>query len=76
MAGFKIERIINEPTAALAYGIKKLDSEEKILAYDFSGGTFDVTILELFSEVLDVKTVRGNNILGGKDIDERTENIY
>lgn len=74
MAGFKVERIINEPTAAaLAYGINNLQSDEKVLVYDLGGGTFDVTVLELFNGILDVKTSRGNNKLGGKDFDERIE---
>ncbi|OBR94143.1 chaperone protein DnaK [Clostridium ragsdalei P11] len=74
LAGLKVERIINEPTAAaLAYGINNLESEEKVLVYDLGGGTFDVTVLELFDGVLDVKASRGNNKLGGKDFDERIE---
>lgn len=76
IAGFKVERIINEPTAAaMAYGINNLDKEEKILIYDFGGGTFDVTILELYDGVLEVLASRGNSELGGKDIDERIENF-
>jgi len=74
MAGFKVDRIINEPTAAaMAYGINNIDKEEKVLVYDIGGGTFDVTILELFEGVLDVKSSRGNEELGGKDFDERIE---
>lgn len=74
MAGFKVERIINEPTAAaLAYGINNLQSDEKVLVYDLGGGTFDVTVLELFEGILDVKASRGNNRLGGKDFDKRIE---
>ena len=70
MAGFKVERIINEPTAAaLAYGIDNLDTEENVLVYDLGGGTFDVTVLELFDGVLDVLASRGNNNIGGKDFD-------
>lgn len=72
IAGLKVERIINEPTAAaLAYGIENYDSEETILVYDLGGGTFDVTVLEMFDGILDVKASRGNNELGGKDFDER-----
>ncbi|MDP4179333.1 MAG: Hsp70 family protein [Bacillota bacterium] len=72
IAGLKAERIINEPTAAaLAYGIENYNNEETILVYDLGGGTFDVTILEMFEGVIDVKSSRGNNQLGGKDFDER-----
>jgi len=71
MAGLKVERIINEPTAAaLDYGVSHLDDCENILVYDFGGGTLDVTVLELFEGVADVKSSCGNNALGGKDFDE------
>ena len=74
MAGLKVERIINEPTAAaMAYGINNLDKEEKILVYDLGGGTFDVSILEMFEGILDVKSSRGNDRLGGKDFDSIIE---
>ncbi|WP_018590692.1 Hsp70 family protein [Terrisporobacter glycolicus] len=74
MAGLKVERIINEPTAAaMAYGINNADKEEKILVYDLGGGTFDVSILEMFEGILDVKSSRGNDRLGGKDFDNRIE---
>lgn len=74
MAGLTVERIINEPTAAaMAYGINNLDKEEKILVYDLGGGTFDVSILEMFDGILDVKSSRGNDRLGGKDFDSRIE---
>lgn len=74
MAGFKVERIINEPTAAaMAYGIDNLEEESKILVYDLGGGTFDVTVLEMFSGVLEVRSSRGNNTLGGKDFDRVIE---
>lgn len=74
MAGLKVERIINEPTAAaMAYGINNADKEEKILVYDLGGGTFDVSILEMFEGILDVKSSRGNDRLGGKDFDSRIE---
>ena len=72
IAGLRAERIINEPTAAaLAYGIDNYDNEERILVYDLGGGTFDVTVLEMFEGILDVKASRGNNEIGGKDFDER-----
>lgn len=55
----------------MAYGVDNLDKNGNILVYDFGGGTFDVTILEMFNGVLDVKVSRGNNYLGGKDIDNK-----
>ena len=70
-AGFVVERIINEPTAAaLAFGIDNLDKEGKILVYDLGGGTFDVSVLEMIEGSLDVMASRGINHLGGKDFDE------
>ena len=70
LAGLKVERIINEPTAAaLAYGIDRLDAEEHVLVYDLGGGTFDVSVLEMFSGVLDVRATSGNARLGGADFD-------
>lgn len=75
IAGLKVERIINEPTAAaLAYGLNNLDKDQKVLVYDLGGGTFDVSILEMFEGIMDVKVSRGNNALGGKDFDERLMN--
>lgn len=75
MAGLVVERIINEPTAAaLCYGIDHLEDESVILVCDFGGGTFDVTVMELFSGVLEVKATDGINQLGGKDMDERVIN--
>jgi len=71
MAGLTVERIINEPTAAaLDYGVSHMDNCENILVYDLGGGTLDVTVLELFEGVADVKSSCGNNALGGKDFDE------
>ena len=71
-AGFTVERILNEPTAAaLSYGISHLEEESNILVYDLGGGTFDVTLLELFEGVLEVRASSGDNKLGGKDFDER-----
>ena len=70
LAGFRVDRIINEPTAAaLAYGLDHLDKEQFILVYDLGGGTFDVSVLEMFEGVLDVKASAGNNHLGGGDFD-------
>ena len=72
IAGLKVERIINEPTAAaLAYGLENIGKDEKVLVYDLGGGTFDVTILEMYEGIMDVKVSRGNNSLGGKDFDEQ-----
>lgn len=71
LAGFEVERIINEPTAAaLSYGLEHLEEESHILVYDLGGGTFDVTLLEMFGGVLEVKASSGDNALGGKDFDE------
>jgi len=71
-AGFTVERIINEPTAAaMSYGLEHMEEESYILVYDLGGGTFDVTLLEMFDGVLEVKASSGDNQLGGKDLDER-----
>ncbi len=71
IAGLNVLRIINEPTAAaLAYGLNKQDKEHNILVYDFGGGTFDVSILEVGDGVIEVKATSGDNHLGGDDIDE------
>ncbi len=71
IAGLNVIRIINEPTAAsLAYGLDKQDKERTILVFDFGGGTFDVSILELGDGVFEVKSTSGDNFLGGDDIDE------
>lgn len=70
IAGLEVLRIINEPTAAaLAYGLDKLDREQKILVFDLGGGTFDVSILQLGDAVFEVKATSGNNQLGGDDFD-------
>lgn len=71
-AGLQVERIINEPTAAaLSYGLEHMEEESHILVYDLGGGTFDVTLLEMFDGVLEVKASNGDNQLGGKDFDEK-----
>jgi len=71
IAGLKVERIINEPTAAaLAYGLEK-KSGETIVVYDLGGGTFDVSILEIGDGVFEVKATSGNTHLGGDDFDEK-----
>ncbi len=71
IAGLDVERIINEPTAAaLAYGIDKVDKEQKVLVYDLGGGTFDVSILDLADGTFEVLSTAGDNHLGGDDFDD------
>ncbi len=71
IAGLKVERIINEPTAAsLAYGLDKRDKDMKIAVFDLGGGTFDISILELGDGVFEVKSTNGDTHLGGDDFDE------
>ena len=71
IAGMEVLRIINEPTAAaLAYGLDK-KGDQKILVFDLGGGTFDVSVLELGDDVVEVKATSGNNRLGGDDFDQR-----
>ena len=71
IAGLKVERIINEPTAAaLAYGLDN-EAEQKIMVYDLGGGTFDVSIIEIGDGVIEVLATAGNNRLGGDDFDKR-----
>ena len=71
IAGLKVHRIINEPTAAaLAYGIDK-ENEQKIVVYDLGGGTFDVSVIEIGDGVQEVLATAGNNNLGGDDFDQR-----
>jgi molecular chaperone DnaK len=72
LAGFSVERIVNEPTAAaLAYGLDKLKEKSKIAVYDLGGGTFDLSILELNTGVFQVLATNGNTRLGGDDLDKR-----
>ncbi|MDP3875266.1 MAG: molecular chaperone DnaK [bacterium] len=74
IAGLDVKRIINEPTAAaLAYGFNK-KKNEKIAVFDFGGGTFDVSILEVGDDVVEVKSTDGDSHLGGKDIDQKVLN--
>lgn len=71
IAGFKVRRIVNEPTAAaLAYGMNR-KKNEKICVYDFGGGTFDISILEVGDDTVEVKATGGDTHLGGDDIDKR-----
>lgn len=68
MAGLKVERIISEPTAAaIAYGLYERRENTKFLVFDLGGGTFDVSVLELFDSILEVRAVAGDNYLGGED---------
>ncbi len=72
IAGLTVERIINEPTAAaLAYGLDKKDSDQKIVVFDFGGGTHDVSILELGDGVFEVLATDGDTHLGGDDVDQK-----
>ena len=75
IAGLTVERIINEPTAAaLAYGMDKKDSDQKIVVFDFGGGTHDVSILELGDGVFEVLSTDGDTHLGGDDVDQKIIN--
>src|SRR6185369_5534665 len=70
LAGLTVERIVNEPTAAaLAYGLDRLKDKARIAVYDFGGGTFDLSILELHEGVFQVLATNGNTMLGGDDLD-------
>ena len=72
IAGLEVKRIINEPTAAaLAYGLDKVNKDQKILVFDLGGGTFDVSVLELGDGVFEVLSTAGDNHLGGDDWDHR-----
>jgi len=72
IAGLTVERIINEPTAAsLAYGMDKKDTDQKIVVFDFGGGTHDVSILELGDGVFEVLSTDGDTHLGGDDVDQK-----
>src|SRR5690606_35946168 len=70
IAGLEVKRIINEPTAAaLAYGMNR-KKDETIAIYDFGGGTFDISILEVGDDVVEVKSTNGDTHLGGDDVDD------
>jgi molecular chaperone DnaK len=71
IAGFKVKRVINEPTAAaLAYGLTK-KNEQRIVVYDFGGGTFDISVLDVGGDTVEVKATGGDTHLGGEDFDQR-----
>src|SRR5690606_15908212 len=75
IAGLKVSRIINEPTAAaLAYGLDKKGKDQKIVVFDFGGGTHDVSILELGDGVFEVLSTEGDTHLGGDDVDQKIIN--
>jgi len=74
IAGFVVKRVINEPTAAaLAYGLQK-KKDEKIAVYDFGGGTFDISVLEVSEDTIEVKATGGDTHLGGEDFDQKILN--
>ncbi len=77
MAGLKVERIISEPTAAaIAYGLYQSHDNARFLVFDLGGGTFDVSILELFDTILEVRAVAGDNFLGGEDFTAVLETMF
>lgn len=77
LAGLKVERIISEPTAAaIAYGLYQKSQNTRFLVFDLGGGTFDVSILELFDNILEVRAVAGDNFLGGEDFTEILEKMF
>lgn len=77
LAGLKVERIVNEPTAAaIAYGLQNRNSNTKFLVFDLGGGTFDVSILEIYKNVMEVHAVAGDNYLGGDDFTEILVNMF
>ncbi|WP_434796287.1 Hsp70 family protein [Terrisporobacter vanillatitrophus] len=68
LAGLKVERIISEPTAAaIAYGIDKRQNNTKFLVFDLGGGTFDISIIEMYGSIMEVRAVAGDNFIGGED---------
>jgi len=77
LAGLRVERLISEPTAAaVAYGLHQGESETKFLVLDLGGGTFDVSILEMFEGIMEVKSVAGDTFLGGEDFTEAIVSHY
>jgi molecular chaperone HscC len=76
LAGFTVERLVNEPTAAaLSYGLHELDEESPFLVFDLGGGTFDVSIVEIFEGVIEVRSSAGDNRLGGEDFNQVIVNM-
>ncbi len=77
LAGFKVERIISEPTAAaIAFGLYDNREHSRFLVFDLGGGTFDVSILEHFDTIMEVRAVAGDNFLGGEDFTAVLENLF
>ena len=77
LAGFKVERIINEPTAAaIAYGLYNETGHAKNLVFDLGGGTFDISILDYFAPILEVRAVAGDNYMGGEDFTKVIEDMF
>lgn len=77
LAGLKVERMISEPTAAaVAYGLYDKTKDTRFLVFDLGGGTFDVSILELYHNILEVRAVAGDNYLGGEDFTEVMEKLF
>ncbi len=77
LAGLKVERIISEPTAAaIAYGLYQSQAQARFLVFDLGGGTFDVSILELYDTILEVRAVAGDNFLGGEDFTAVLETMF
>jgi molecular chaperone HscC len=77
LAGLRVDRLITEPTAAaIAYGLHMKNADTKFLVFDLGGGTFDVSILELFENVMEVRAVAGDNYLGGEDFTEILVSLF
>ncbi len=77
LAGLKVERLINEPTAAaIAYGLHAAGDERRMLVVDLGGGTFDVSVMELYDDVMEVHASAGDNFFGGEDFDELLETAF
>ncbi|GGG68395.1 Hsp70 family protein [Paenibacillus radicis (ex Gao et al. 2016)] len=71
LAGLKVDRLINEPSAAaVAYGLNQDGEEKKLLIFDLGGGTFDVSVLDMYDQVMEIRAVAGDNFMGGEDFDE------
>lgn len=77
LAGIRVERMISEPTAAaIAYGLYEKKEDTRFLVFDLGGGTFDVSILELYQNILEVRAVAGDNYLGGEDFTKVLEKMF